>query len=113
VLEFHEQENPISHLKKFELRPGDATVEIERYLEDHPETIVALAYFDFDIYEPTKKCLAAIKSRLVKGSVVGFDELNDADAPGETVALQEVFGLNNVRLQRSPRTSRTSFFVVE
>ncbi len=113
VMEFHEQENPVHHIRKFELRPGDATVEIKRYLEEHPETIVALAYFDFDIYEPTKKCLQAIRDRLVKGSVIGFDELNDEDAPGETVALQEVFGLNNVRLQRSPRTARTSYLVVE
>ena len=113
VMEFHEQENPVQHLRKFELRPGDATVEIERYLEEHPETIVALAYFDFDLYEPTKKCLIAIRDRLVKGSIVAFDELNDEDAPGETVALQEVFGLNNVRLRRSPRTARTSYLVIE
>ena len=113
VMEFHEQENPVGHLKKFELRVGDATEEIHRYLEEHPETIIALAYFDFDLYEPTKSCLDAIRPYLVKGSVVAFDELNDADAPGETVALRETFGLNNVRLQRSPRTSRTSYFVLE
>ena len=113
VMEFHEKENPVNHIRKFELRPGDATVEIERYLEEHPETIVALAYFDFDLYEPTKKCLQAIRDRLVKGSVIGFDELGDEDAPGETTALKEVFGLPNVRLQRSPRTARTSYMVVE
>ena len=113
LMEYHEQENPVSHLRKFELRAGDAMVEIDHFLAEHPETIVALAYFDFDLYEPTKKCLRAIKDRLVKGSVVAFDELCDADAPGETTALQEVFGLNQVRLQRVPRTSRTSYFVVE
>lgn len=113
LMEYHEQENPVSHLKKFELRAGDATVEIDRFLAEHPETIVALAYFDFDLYEPTKKCLERIKDRLVKGSVVAFDELCDADAPGETTALQEVFGLNQVRLQRMSRTSRTSYFVVQ
>ena len=113
IMEFHEQENPVSHLKKFDLRVGDAAVEIHRYLAEHPETIVALAYFDFDLYEPTKKCLEAIRPHLVKGSVVAFDELNDADAPGETVALREVFGLNAIRLQRTPRTARTSYFVVE
>ena len=74
---------------------------------------MALAYFDFDLYKPTRKCLEAIKPCLVKGSVLGFDELNDPDAPGETVALKEVFGLNNVRLRRHSRVSRTSYFVVE
>ena len=54
-----------------------------------------------------------IKPHLTKGSLVGFDELCDPDSPGETVALKEVFGLNNIRLQRSRHCSRTSYFVVE
>jgi hypothetical protein len=113
LLELHEQVNPLSHIKKFEICVGDATVEIVKYLERAPETIVALAYFDFDLYEPTKKCLETIQPRLVKGSVVAFDELNDLDSPGETLALMETFGLRDVRLKRFPHASRVSYFVVE
>ena len=113
ILEYQEQDNPLSHIKKFELRPGDAVVEIVRYLKEYPETIVALAYFDFDIYEPTIKCLEAIKPHLVKGSVLGFDELNDHDSPGETIALKEIFGLNNIGLKRYRYASRVSYFIVE
>lgn len=113
VLTAHERLNPLGHLTKFELRKGDATVEIDRYLQDNPQTIVALAYFDFDLYEPTKKCLEAIRPRLTKGSVVGFDELNDPDSPGETLALMEVFGLHQVRLERPVNASRVSYFIVE
>lgn len=113
TLELHENDNPLSHLKKFELCEGDATKTLPKYLKDNPETIIALAYFDFDVYEPTKICLEAIRPRLVKGSVVGFDELNDPDSPGETLAVMEVFGLNNIKLKRFPYTSRASYFVVE
>ena len=113
VMEFHEKNNPLSHIKKFELVAGDAVVEIDKYLEQYPETIVALAYFDFDIYEPTRKCLEAIRPHLVKGSVLGFDELNDPDSPGETIALREVFGLNNIKLERYRYASRVSYFVLE
>ena len=113
VLDIHEQLNPLSHIKKYELRRGDATEQIHSFLRDSPHSIIALAYFDFDLYEPTKKCLEAIRPRLTKGSVVGFDELNDPDSPGETLALMESFGLNNVRLQRFSYASRTSYFVVE
>ncbi|MHC4632101.1 MAG: crotonobetainyl-CoA--carnitine CoA-transferase [Planctomycetota bacterium] len=56
ILEYQELDNPLSHIKKFDIRQGDAVVEIARYLKEYPETIVALAYFDFDIYEPTRKC---------------------------------------------------------
>ena len=113
ILATHEKLNPLSHLKKFDLRAGDGTVEIEKFLKEEPHTIVSLAYFDFDLYEPTKECLKAIRPRLVKGSVVGFDELNDPDSPGETVALMEVFGLNNIKLKRFPHASRVSYFIVE
>ncbi len=113
VLTCQERDNPLGHLTKFELRKGDATVEIDRYLAEHPETIVALAYFDFDLYEPTKKCLEALRPRLVKGSVLGFDELNDPDSPGETLAVMEALGLQNVRLRRDLWASRVSYLVVE
>lgn len=113
VLKAHEDLNPLSHIKKHEICVGDATRELPAYLKRAPETIVALAYFDFDLYEPTRKCLEAIRPRLVKGSILGFDELNDPDSPGETRALMEVFGLNNVRLRRFPHASRVSYFVVE
>jgi len=76
VLHYHEQESPISHIKKYELIKGDAVVTIKRYFEENPETIVALAYFDLDLYQPTKVCLEVIKEHLTKGSILGFDELN-------------------------------------
>jgi hypothetical protein len=113
IIECQEKDNPLSHIKKYEVIQGDAVIQFEKYLEDHPETIVALAYFDFDIYEPTKRCLELVRPRLVRGSVLGFDELNDPDSPGETVAFSEVFGLNNINLRRFRYTSRVSYFVVE
>ena len=113
VLAAQEALNPLSHLEKFEICAGDAIEELPAYLERAPQSIVALAYFDFDIYEPTKKCLEMIRGRLTKGSVVGSDELNDPDSPGETLALMETFGLSNIKLKRFPYASRVSYFVVE
>lgn len=113
ILQCHENSNPLGHIKKFEIMKGDAPLEFYTYLENHPETIIALAYFDFDIYEPTALCLNVIKPYLTKGSILAFDELNDPDSPGETIALKEVFPLETIRLQRFPYTSRVSYFVVE
>jgi hypothetical protein len=113
ILRCQEQDNPLPHITKFELRKGDARVEVDRYIAENPHTIVALAYFDFDLYEPTKHCLASIRPRLVKGSVLGFDELNDPDSPGETLALMEVFGLSGIKLKRFRYASRLSYFIVE
>ncbi len=113
VMDLQEQDNPMSHVKKYEIRKGDAIHETQVYLKEHPETIVSLAFFDFDIYEPTKECLEIIRPYLFKGSVLGFDELNDVDSPGETVALTEVFDLKDIRLKRYRYASRVSYFVVE
>ena len=113
ILDYHEQESPISHIKKYQLIKGDATIEIDKFLKDNPETIITLAYFDFDIYEPTKKCLEAIKGHLTKGSVVGFDELNLHDFPGETLALKEVLGIDRYRIIHSQYSSYQSYIVIE
>ena len=113
ILNYHENESPIANIKKYELRKGDASIEIEKYLNENPQTIIAYAYFDFDIYLPTKKCLEAIKPHLTKGSVLGFDELNHFDYPGETIALKEVFGLDKYSIKRSPFSPTQSYIVIE
>ena len=113
ILDYHEKESPISHIKKYELRKGDAVVEVEKYLKENPETIVSLAYFDFDIYEPTKRCLELIKDRLTKGSVIAFDELNCADYPGETQAVIEVFGLSKYKVNHSQFSPTQSYIVID
>lgn len=114
VLDYHEQEAPMAHIKKYRLVKGDASVELKKYLSLYPETIIALAYFDFDLYEPTKNCLELIRGHLVKGSVIGFDELHLREFPGETIALQEVLGLGSCRLIRSPHAGAyQSYMIVE
>jgi hypothetical protein len=113
LLAAHEADNVMSHLKKFELVKGDVTQTIDQYLHDNPQTIIALAYFDLALYEPTKKCLEAIKPYLVRGSVVAMDELNSPDFPGETIALREVFGLSQYRIVKSRFLPDRSYIVVE
>ncbi len=112
LLRLQERLNPMAHIKRFELIKGDAAKAVPGYLRRHPETMVALAIFDFDIYKPTRAALKAVRPHLMKGSVLVFDELCDDIFPGETLALQEVFGLNRVRVQRLPMTSRLSYLEI-
>lgn len=113
LLGFHEQNAPIPHKRKYELVQGDATLTFPAWLERHPETVVALAYFDFDLYAPTKACLERLLPCLTRGSVLAFDELNCPEFPGETLALKEVLGLSRHALRRSPHSPLTSYLVVE
>ena len=113
ILSLQETLNPISHLEKFELVKGDAMETIPGYFEQHPESIISLAIFDFDIYKPTKAALEIVKPRLFKGSVLVFDELCDDIFPGETIALMETIGITNLRIKRFPMTARISYAVIE
>lgn len=104
--------DPLPHVHRFEVLKGEASAKLEEYLKAHPETIVALAHFDMDLYEPTKRCLELLRPFLTKGSVLAFDELLSVVSPGETVAVREVFGLDRIRVRRSPQYSGHGAFVV-
>lgn len=108
VLSYHESESPLSHIKKFELVKGDASKKLKEYLSSNQQTIVAMAWFDFDVYEPTRKCLDLILPYMAKGGIIGFDELCDPNFPGETVAYREVFG-NEKEIKRSPYSGIQSY----
>ena len=111
MLAFHQSYSV--HHNPFELIKGDACHTFQQYLQAHPETIIALAYFDFDLYEPTKVCLELLMDRVTKGSVIAFDELSADVFPGETVAVREALGLASHSIQTSPLFPRPAFVVIE
>ena len=113
LLEYHQSENPMSHIEHIELVEGDASRTVHDWLEANPEAVVALAYFDMQLYEPTRDCLAAIRPRLARGSVLALDELNAREFPGESIAFQEVIGLDRYRLRRSAYLPDRTYLVID
>jgi hypothetical protein len=101
VLAIHESFSPIPQLTKHEICAGDVRETLPRFLERHPETLVALAYFDMDIYAPTKEALRLIKGRVQRGTVLVFDELCDQAFPGETMAVLEELDVPNLTFFRN------------
>ena len=108
-----EKNNALPHLKKYELVQGDASETIKTYFTKNPHALVSHAFFDFDLYEPTRHCLETVWERASKGAVFGFDEINDEDSPGETQALMDFLDLSSIKLQKFPWVSRVSYFVKE
>jgi hypothetical protein len=102
ILTLQESFSPVPHIKKFELIKGDASVTIESWLENNPHAIISMAIFDMDIYKPTKDVLEKIIPRLIRGSLLVFDEFNCPMFPGETLAVNEVLGVNNLALRHYP-----------
>lgn len=113
LLNYHQQENSMPQITKYDLVKGDAGKELKEYLNKHPETIIALAYFDMQLYKPTKECLEAIKPHLTRGSVIAMDEINSLEFPGETIALKEVWDLNKLKIIRSQFLPDRAFIVFD
>ena len=101
----------MGHLNLSELIVGDVIKTLPKFIEEKPSTIFALCYFDLDIYRPTKTCLEIVYDRMPNGGIIAFDELNDSDTPGETIAFFEVLGKENLTIRRFPQSARTSYII--
>lgn len=113
LIEIFDLNRPLNHINKIKLVAGDAKNTIPDYIKSNPELVCSLLWLDFDIYEGTKVALENILPRMPKGAVIAFDELNHPVWPGETVALIDTIGLNNLRIKRMPYGSTVSYAVIE
>lgn len=104
---------PLGHVSKGSIVDGELPQSCEQYLEDHPETIVAMANFGLGLYEPTLKLLELIRPRLMRGSILVFEDLNQATWPGETRALLEVFDPNEICISRVPYCPHISWVQIQ
>ena len=75
--------------------------------------VIAFAWFDFNLYQPTLECLNIIKPHLIRGAIIGFDELIDPKFPGETLALKEFVSLNSLKIQRNQFCGMQSYFIFD
>jgi hypothetical protein len=91
---------PLNHIKKIELVKGDLCKTAEDYVESNKHLIVSMLYLDVDLYQPTMAALKSFVPLMPKGAIIAFDELNLSEFPGETQALNEYFGIQNVHLNR-------------
>lgn len=110
---FAEENRVISTGRRVEFVRGDAITSIPTFVASRPELVIAMLVLDFDLYEPTKVALEHLLPRVPLGGIVVLDEAASQKWPGETVALNEVLGIANIRLRRHATDAHTSSFVVE
>jgi hypothetical protein len=92
---------------------GDVSETFEKYLSENQELVISHAHFDLDIYLPTKNILFNVVKRMPKGAVLIFDEINHPGFPGETLALNEVLGINRLSLRKSPFQPYSCYAIIE
>lgn len=101
LLKVHEGNNAFGHIRgNCRLVRGNVEQTAPKYFGDHPETLVAFAFFDMGPYEPTVAALRAMKPSLLPGSMILFDELTWGGAPGEAIAFKEVFAGTRYEIEK-------------
>ncbi len=103
----------LNHVEKLYFVKGDVNDTLPAYLNDNKHLVVSLVYFDLDIYQPTKKALELILPRIPRGGIIAFDELNNPEWPGETLAIMETIGIKNIRLQKCAFEPCRSYCILE
>jgi hypothetical protein len=112
AVELFDSNRTLAHIPKIELVKGDITKTAPDYLQNNPHLVVAMLYLDLDLYEPTKAALKTFLPRMPKGAIVVFDELNTQTFPGETLAVDEILGINNVKIERLPLDPYVSYCIL-
>jgi hypothetical protein len=103
----------LGHVNKVELVKGDCTKTIPEFLEKNPHLLIGMLFIDLDLYEPTKFALEHFLPRMHKGSILAFDELDNPQWPGETIALLESMNIKNLKIQSIPGDPYIGFAILE
>ena len=103
----------INHISKIELIKGDATKTIPQFLRKNKHLLISLLFLDFDIYKPTFIALKYFLPRMSKGSIIVFDELNNKQWPGETMALLKKFNINKYKINNFQFEPNISYIILK
>ena len=113
LIKEYDKDRFLGHIDKVHLFRGDATQTIPKFVADHPHLVVSLLFLDFDLYEPTVVALNNFLPRMPKGAILAFDELDNPQWPGETLAVVESVGLGRLKLQRIDWDPYVAFAILD
>lgn len=102
----------LGHINKVELIKGDCTKTIPAFIEKNQHLLISMLFIDLDLYEPTKAALEHFLPRMHKGSIIAFDELDNSQWPGETLALLESMNIKNISIETIPGDPYIGFAVL-
>lgn len=100
LLAEYDRDRFLGHMDKVRLVRGDITQTVPVFVAEHPHLVVSLLFLDADLFEPTKVALQHFLPRMPRGAIVAFDELDNPQWPGETLALLDYPGIRSLRLER-------------
>jgi hypothetical protein len=109
----YDRDRFLGHLDKIKLIKGDVIQTIPKFITDNSHLVVSLLFLDLDLYEPTKAAVEHFLPRMPKGAIIAFDEIDNPMWPGETNAVLDSIGINNLKLQRLEWDPYISYAIIE
>lgn len=109
----YDRDRFLGHLDKVKLIKGDVVQTIPKFILDNSHLVVSLLFLDMDLYEPTKAAIEHFLPRMPKGAIIVFDELDNPMWPGETNAVLDSIGINDLRLERLEWDPYISYAIIE
>lgn len=100
LIALHDQDRFLGHIPKVSMVKGDIATTAPQFIEDHPHLLISLLFIDCDLYEPTKAALEHFLPRMPRGALLAFDELDNPQWPGETLAMLEATAKRPLALRR-------------
>lgn len=89
---------------------GDITKTIDPYLQENPQTKIALLHVDVDLLEPTKQSIEKFHSYMVKGGVMVFDDYGFF--PGANIVIDEFIRKNDLEIKKFQFVHTPSYVVI-
>lgn len=112
LVNYHESENVMSHIKKHQVIEGDVIQTVPKTLAHDPSILIALAYFDLAMLKPTLEVLNVILPKMVKGSIIVLDELGHPNYPSETKVFFDLLAGRQYSIRRSNFLSDRSLITI-
>jgi hypothetical protein len=100
LFDIYDSNRFLGHVSKVRLVRGDVVKTIPAFVEQNKQLVVSLLFLDLDLYEPTKVAIEAFLSRIPKGGIIAFDELDNPLWPGETSAVLDTIGISKLKIER-------------
>lgn len=112
LIKIYDDNRFLGHINKIQLIKGDAVKTIPKFIKNNQHLVISLLFLDFDLFEPTKIAIEHFYSRIPKGGIIAFDELDNPIWPGETMALLKTIGVNKLKIERLDFDPYIGFVVI-
>ena len=84
--------------ENIELIKGNIFDTIPKYINENPETKIAILHLDMDVKEPTDFALAELYERLVPGGLIILDDYNAV--AGETISIDNFLNEKKLKIEK-------------